>query len=117
MARGTNTELRRRVWRLRVVVGYDAAMGNPRQLSRTVRGGIRIAELVDSGPGWKVNSSWDQNFADSGVTGSSNRSVSQRGVHTGNQKGIQRRSHPSRTLRVRPSGRALSVRLDAGGLP
>jgi integrase len=32
------------VWRLRAVAGYDPATGNPRQLSRTVRGGVRAAE-------------------------------------------------------------------------
>ena len=44
MARGTKTEIRSGVWRLRVVAGYDPATGNPRQLSRTVRGGVRVAE-------------------------------------------------------------------------
>jgi integrase len=32
------------VWRLRVFVGTDPTSGNPRQLSRTVRGGVRLAE-------------------------------------------------------------------------
>jgi integrase len=44
VARGTKTEIRPGVWRLRVVVGYDSATGSPRQLSRTVHGGVRIAE-------------------------------------------------------------------------
>jgi integrase len=32
------------VWRLRATAGYDGATGNPRQLSRTVNGGVRVAE-------------------------------------------------------------------------
>lgn len=34
--RGTKTEVRRGVWRLRVVAGYDPETGNPRQTSRTI---------------------------------------------------------------------------------
>jgi hypothetical protein len=44
VARGTKTEIRPGVWRLRVFVGTDPTSGNPRQLSRTVRGGVRAAE-------------------------------------------------------------------------
>ena len=44
MARGTKSEVRPGVWRLRVFVGTDPATGHPRQLSRTVRGGVRVAE-------------------------------------------------------------------------
>ena len=44
MARGTKSELRPGVWRLRVFVGTDPVTGSPRQLSRTVRGGARKAE-------------------------------------------------------------------------
>ena len=44
MARGTKTEIRPGVWRLRALSAYDPATGNPRQLSRTVRGGARVAE-------------------------------------------------------------------------
>lgn len=44
MARGTKTEIRPGVWRLRAVAGYDPATGTPRQLSRTVRGGARLAD-------------------------------------------------------------------------
>ena len=40
---GTKTEIRPGVWRLRVVSGYDPVTGNPRQASRTVRGGARDA--------------------------------------------------------------------------
>jgi hypothetical protein len=36
--RGKKTEVRRVVWRLRVVVGYDPKTGNPQQKSRTVYG-------------------------------------------------------------------------------
>lgn len=43
MARGTKTEIRPGVWRLRVFVGTDQETGSPRQLSRTVRGGSRHA--------------------------------------------------------------------------
>jgi integrase len=42
--RGTKTETRPGVWRLRVVVGYDPKTGNPRQLSKTVRGTKRTAD-------------------------------------------------------------------------
>jgi hypothetical protein len=44
VTRGTKAETRPGVWRLRAVAGYDPATGNPRQLSRTVRGGVRVAE-------------------------------------------------------------------------
>jgi integrase len=44
VARGTKAEMRPGVWRLRVFVGTDPTSGNPRQLSRTVRGGVRTAE-------------------------------------------------------------------------
>ena len=44
MARGTKFEIRPGVWRLRVFVGTDPATGSPRQLSRTVRGGNRLAD-------------------------------------------------------------------------
>ncbi|MHB1534748.1 MAG: tyrosine-type recombinase/integrase [Acidimicrobiales bacterium] len=44
MARGTKTEIRHGVWRLRVFVGRDPATGKPRQLSRTVHGGVRQAD-------------------------------------------------------------------------
>jgi integrase len=44
VARGTKTEIRTGVWRLRALAGYDPATSNPRQLSRTVRGGTRVAE-------------------------------------------------------------------------
>ncbi len=44
MARGTKTEIRPGVWRLRAFVGTDPATGNPRQVSRTVRGGARLAD-------------------------------------------------------------------------
>lgn len=44
MARGTKSEIRPGVWRLRVFVGTDPATGSPRQLSRTVRGGSRSAD-------------------------------------------------------------------------
>jgi len=44
VARGTKTEIRPGVWRLRAFVGTDAATGNPRQVSRTVRGGGRLAD-------------------------------------------------------------------------
>jgi integrase len=36
--RGTKTEVRRGVWRLRVVVGYDPKTGNPQQKSCTISG-------------------------------------------------------------------------------
>lgn len=36
--RGTKTEVRRGVWRLRVVVDYDPATGVAQQKSRTVYG-------------------------------------------------------------------------------
>ena len=42
--RGTKTEIRPGVWRLRVVLGYDPRTGNPRQASRTVTGTKRSAE-------------------------------------------------------------------------
>ncbi len=42
--RGTKTEVRRGVWRLRVVVGYDPASGNPQQRSRTVYGTKKAAD-------------------------------------------------------------------------
>jgi integrase len=44
VARGTKTEIRPGVWRLRAFVGTDPATGNPRQVSRTVRGGARLAD-------------------------------------------------------------------------
>jgi integrase len=44
VARGTKAEIRPGVWRLRVYVGDDPTSGNPRQLSRTVRGGARAAD-------------------------------------------------------------------------
>lgn len=44
MARGTKHEVRAGVWRLRVFAGTDPATGKPRQMSRTVRGGSRVAE-------------------------------------------------------------------------
>ena len=44
MARGTKSEIRPGVWRLRVFVGTDPVTGNPRQLSRTARGGVRVAQ-------------------------------------------------------------------------
>ena len=42
--RGTKTEVRRGVWRLRVVTGYDPTTGNPRQKSRTVYGTRKVAD-------------------------------------------------------------------------
>lgn len=44
MARGTKSEVRPGVWRLRVLAGYDPTTGHPRQLSRTVHGGARKAD-------------------------------------------------------------------------
>lgn len=43
-ARGTMTERRPGVWRLRVVAGYDPRTGNPKQVSRTVKGTKREAQ-------------------------------------------------------------------------
>jgi hypothetical protein len=37
VARGTKTEIRPGVWRLRVFVGTDPTNGNPRQLIRRLR--------------------------------------------------------------------------------
>ena len=42
--RGTKTEIRRGVWRLRVVVGYDPATGNPQERSRRVYGTKKVAD-------------------------------------------------------------------------
>ncbi|MGH3282619.1 MAG: tyrosine-type recombinase/integrase [Trebonia sp.] len=42
--RGTKTEVRRGVWRLRVVVSYDPKTGVARQQSRTVRGTKKMAD-------------------------------------------------------------------------
>jgi integrase len=42
--RGTKTEVRRGVWRLRVVTGYDPTTGNPKQKSRTVYGTKKTAD-------------------------------------------------------------------------
>lgn len=39
--RGTKTEVRRGVWRLRVVTGYDPKTGNPQQKSRTIYGATK----------------------------------------------------------------------------
>lgn len=44
MARGTKHEVRPGVWRLRVFAGTDPGTGSPRQLSRTVQGGSRVAQ-------------------------------------------------------------------------
>jgi integrase len=41
--RGTKTEVRRGVWRLRVVTGYDPRTGNPQQRSRTISGATKKA--------------------------------------------------------------------------
>ena len=40
----TQTEVRRGVWRLRGVDGYDREPGNPRQRSRTVYGNKKAAD-------------------------------------------------------------------------
>ena len=42
--RGTKTEVRRGVWRLRVVTGYDPKTGNPQQRSRTIYGTKKQAD-------------------------------------------------------------------------
>src|SRR5450755_2445950 len=42
--RGTKTEIRSGVWRLRAVVGYDPKTGNPRQVSKTIKGTSRTAD-------------------------------------------------------------------------
>jgi integrase len=43
VARGTRSEIKPGVWRLRVFVSTDPTTGKPRQLSRTVKGGDRFA--------------------------------------------------------------------------
>ena len=43
-ARGTMTERQPGVWRLRVVAAYDPRTGNPKQVSRTVKGSKREAQ-------------------------------------------------------------------------
>ena len=53
MARGTKTEIRPGVWRLRVFVATDPTSGNPRQLIRTRLRLLPIRLIADRGwPGF-----------------------------------------------------------------
>jgi hypothetical protein len=42
--RDTKTEVRRGMWRIRVLVDYDPETGNPEQRSRTVYGTKKVAD-------------------------------------------------------------------------